>query len=56
MHGDGQAASGMSPQKTNISKTFAILLGANLRFAPFVNAVQGRGCVLHAFWIMLLMV
>jgi hypothetical protein len=38
-----------------IHNTFGTLLGEKLKFAPFVNAVQGLGCVVYAFWIMLWM-
>ena len=55
VHGDGQATRVTQWPKICIHNTFGTLLGAKLKFAPFVNAVQGLGCVVHAFWIMLWM-
>jgi hypothetical protein len=53
VNGDGQAARATPWPKICIHNTFGTFLGAKLKFAPFVNAVQGLGYVVHAFWIML---
>jgi hypothetical protein len=53
MHDDGQAAIFHTRAQKKDQNTFSIPLDAKCKYFPIAHLVQGDGCVLNAFSIML---